>query len=94
MHIFSLPAMIVCRFILNLRQIEPAGSSWASGNKSVSLRFVGNLGQPLQIGIDNDEPEDDDLEVYGGDVPLEPTIATETSAERHIHQWRWNRGTG
>lgn len=85
MHTLSLPAMIVCRFILNLRQIEPAGSSWASGNKSVSLRFVGNLGQPLQIGIDNDEPEDDDLEVYGGDVPLEPAIAAETSAERHIH---------
>ncbi len=46
--------MIICRFILNLRQIEPAGNSWASGSgtpiQSRSLRFVGNMGQSMQIG--------------------------------------------
>ncbi|KAI0769533.1 hypothetical protein BC629DRAFT_1442216 [Irpex lacteus] len=45
-----IPPMVICRFILNLRQIEPAGSSWASGNKSISLRFVGNMGESLQFG--------------------------------------------
>lgn len=50
--------MIVCHFILNLRQIKPAGSSWASANQSRSLRLVGNMGQSLQFGAENGEEED------------------------------------
>ncbi len=48
----SLPPLIVCRFIL--RQVKPAGSSWVSGNQSHSLRFVGNMGETLQFGEEND----------------------------------------
>lgn len=48
--------MIICRFILNLRQVGPAGSSLISENQSASLRFIGNIGQSLQIG-DEDEGE-------------------------------------
>ncbi|KAI0086731.1 hypothetical protein BDY19DRAFT_907923 [Irpex rosettiformis] len=55
----TLPPLIVCRFILNLRQVKPAGSSWISGNQSGSLRFVGNAGEPLRFGAD-EEPEEED----------------------------------
>ncbi|KAI0084434.1 hypothetical protein BDY19DRAFT_997782 [Irpex rosettiformis] len=55
----TLPPIIVCRFILNLRLVKPAGSSWISGNQSGSLRFVGNAGEPLRFGAD-DEPEEEE----------------------------------
>ncbi|KAI0769499.1 hypothetical protein BC629DRAFT_1725031 [Irpex lacteus] len=51
--------LIVCRFILHLRQPKlagtAAGSSWASGNQSFSVRFVGNAGNALQIGEEDEE---------------------------------------
>ncbi|KAI0769558.1 hypothetical protein BC629DRAFT_1442237 [Irpex lacteus] len=59
-----LPPIIVCRFFLNLRQVKPAGNSWVSGNQSHSLRFVGNMGESLQFG--EDEERDDGLEEDGG----------------------------
>ncbi len=60
--ICSLPPIIICRFILNLRQVQPGGASCSSGsNKSISLRFVGNVGQSLQFG-----PDDTDLEEIDG----------------------------
>lgn len=61
-RVHSLPPIIVCRFILNLRQVKHAGSSWVSGDQSHSLKFVGNMGQSLQFG--EDQEEDDRL---GGD---------------------------
>lgn len=54
--------IIICRFILNLRQVQSGGASCSSGsNKSISLRFVGNVGQSLQFGSD-----DTDLEEING----------------------------
>lgn len=48
--------IITCRFILNLRQVKPAGDSFILGEgKSVSLRFVDNMGQPLQFGEDEED---------------------------------------
>ena len=46
---------MICRFILDLRQVKQAGSSWISGNRSISLRFVGNAGESLQSGTMQDE---------------------------------------
>ncbi len=56
----SLPSIIICRFLLNLRQVKPAGSSWISGSKSGGIRVIGNMGQSLQtIG---EEPADEEEE--------------------------------
>ncbi|KAI0086727.1 hypothetical protein BDY19DRAFT_995482 [Irpex rosettiformis] len=51
----NLLPLIVCRFILNLRQVKPAGSSWISGTQSGSLRFVGNAGESLRFGAEEEE---------------------------------------
>ena len=51
----SVTPIIVCRFILNLRQANPSGTSRLSDNQSVSLRFVGNAGESLRFGRDEDE---------------------------------------
>ncbi|KAI0086742.1 hypothetical protein BDY19DRAFT_995495 [Irpex rosettiformis] len=55
----TLPSLIVCRFVLNLRQVKPAGNSWISGSQSISLRFVGNAGELLQFGSDEEEKKQD-----------------------------------
>ncbi len=44
----------MCRFILNLRQLRPAGSSFIDGRQSVSLRFMGDMGEPLHFGGEED----------------------------------------
>ncbi|KAI0769540.1 hypothetical protein BC629DRAFT_1595854 [Irpex lacteus] len=74
-----IPPIIVCRFILNLRQVKHAGSSWVSGGQSHSLRFVGNMGQSLQFG--EDEQEEIELEGEEPAAVLEtvPELATEAS---------------
>lgn len=79
---YSMPPIIMCRFILNLRQIKPAGNSWID-NQSHSLRFVGNLGQSLQFGGNEDGEggeDDDDIEFEtapaGADVSFSTTRAT------------------
>lgn len=46
--------IIVCRFILNLRQVESTESSSASNGQPVSLRFVGNAGELLKSGAEED----------------------------------------
>ncbi|KAI0093015.1 hypothetical protein BDY19DRAFT_989699 [Irpex rosettiformis] len=56
-----LPAIIVCRFILNLRQVKPAESSWISGSQSGSLRFVGNAGESLRFGADEEDAEEENI---------------------------------
>lgn len=66
----SIPPLIICRFILDLRQVKPAGSSWVSGNQSQSLRFVGNMGETLQFGGDDDE----DNELVGDEHPAQAGI--------------------
>ncbi|KAI0825869.1 hypothetical protein BC629DRAFT_1586729 [Irpex lacteus] len=78
--------MIVCHFILNLRQIEPAGSSWVSANQSHSLRFVGNMGQSLQFGVEDANGEEEGVPgVEGpsaeGPVSSWPEITIEADRE-------------
>ncbi|KAI0769500.1 hypothetical protein BC629DRAFT_1533270 [Irpex lacteus] len=78
-YICSFPPMIVCHFILSLRQIEPAGSSWASGNPSRSLRFVGNMGQSLQFG---EEGVDEEAEASGVEAAFDEAKFSPESAAR------------
>ena len=54
--ISRLTPIIICRFILNLRQVKSPGNSWVSGSgRSLSLRFVGNAGESLRFGADPGE---------------------------------------
>ncbi|KAI0781551.1 hypothetical protein BC629DRAFT_1594297 [Irpex lacteus] len=47
--------IVVCRFILNLRQIDYSGDSTIiAGDQTFSLRFVGSLGGPLQTSTDDE----------------------------------------
>ncbi|KAI0086734.1 hypothetical protein BDY19DRAFT_907926 [Irpex rosettiformis] len=48
----SLPPLIVCRFILNLRQVKPAGSLWNSGS---------NAGESLRFGADEEDAEEENI---------------------------------
>ncbi|KAI0825866.1 hypothetical protein BC629DRAFT_30999 [Irpex lacteus] len=84
------PPMIVCRFILNLRQCEPAGSSWASANQSRSLRFVGNMGQSLQFGDEDANGEEEDVPGVAGTpeagVSLWPEITTEAAEDPEVNK--------
>lgn len=77
----SLPPIIICRFILNLRQISPVGSSWTSGNESTSIRFVGNMGESLQFGAG--EEDEDGLYEHSAQDGILPDVmaATETPIE-------------
>ncbi len=52
-----LAPIIVCRFILNLRQINEGdiSSRLPSGGRSTSLRFASNMGQPLHTGIEEED---------------------------------------
>ena len=73
---YSFTPIIICRFTLNLRQVKPSSSSWASGNQSASLRFVGNAGESLQFGGDDDEEGEGDTVEQSGlaerpGVPIE-----------------------
>lgn len=52
--IYRAVPVIVCRFILNLRQIDYSGDSIISGDQTFSLRFVGSLGEPLQTSTDDE----------------------------------------
>ena len=61
--------MIICRFILNLRQIEPSGSYSASGDQQSSLWFTGNAGQSLHL---SEVGEEDD--VAGGSSAQTDTL--------------------
>lgn len=76
----SLPPLVVCRFILNLRQVKPAGSSWISGNQSHSLRCVGNMGESLQFGELDEDLEESELEEKELIAGLKlPELATEAA---------------
>ncbi|KAI0769526.1 hypothetical protein BC629DRAFT_789203 [Irpex lacteus] len=69
------PSMIVCHFILNLRQIEPTGSSWASANQSRCLRFVGSMGQSLQFGGEGEERDEEtvcEIDAASAEVDVSP----------------------
>ena len=53
----------LCRVILNLRQSDPAlSSSTSTESQARSARFIGNIGESLQIGEEEME----------GDVALDP----------------------
>ena len=56
---------MICRFTLDLRLVSPPGSSWVSGNQSASLRFVGNAGESLRFGPDQDEEDEENTEIPG-----------------------------
>lgn len=76
----SLPPLVVCRFILNLRQVKPAGSFWIFGNQSHSLRFVGNMGESLQFGELDEDLEESELEEKELIAGLKlPELATEAT---------------
>ena len=49
--------IIICRFILDLRQVKVSDSSQNSGTQPSSIRFVGNAGESLQFEDDGDEEE-------------------------------------
>ena len=55
MHSFI--PIIICRFTLDLRQINVPGSSDDSSEQSFSCRLLGNAGEMLQFAKDGDEPE-------------------------------------
>lgn len=65
--------VIICRFILDLRQVETYDSrATISGN--LSMRFVGNLGQSLQTGMEFEDEEEISSLSYGTEdssVPAE-----------------------
>ena len=63
-HTHSITPIIICRFILHLRQFKPCCSSWVSGNQSASIRFVGNAGGSLQFGPDEDEEGEEAVGEY------------------------------
>ena len=66
----SLSPIIICRFILDLRQVEPiSGNSQTSGSvdQSATLRFVGNAGGSLRLREDEDEDDEDEDEDDLGD---------------------------
>ena len=55
----SFTPIIICRFILNLRQVKPlAESSEVSDNQFTSVRFVGNAGEPLRSGVESEFDEE------------------------------------
>ena len=62
--LYRFTPLIICRFILNLRQVksDSSGSSWISdggrNSGSVSLRFVGNAGESVRFGLSDKEEED------------------------------------
>ncbi|KAI0769503.1 hypothetical protein BC629DRAFT_1533368 [Irpex lacteus] len=89
-----LPQIIVCRFILNLRQLEPTGTSWISDSKSHSLHFVGNMGQSLHTGGTDEDEENgvDEIEVVPARTRFSsenttPTEAAEVNGRRVYELW-------
>ncbi|KAI0769497.1 hypothetical protein BC629DRAFT_1595824 [Irpex lacteus] len=93
------PPMIVCHFILSLRQVEPAGSSWASGNQSRSIRFIGNIGQSLQFGKEGEAGGEDmpGVEVASAEADVSESLEIATGAvdgeEANEGQLRQRNGT-
>ena len=67
--------MIICRFTLDLRQVKSSGSSWASGDQSVSLRFVGNAGGSLRFGVDEEEEFEEDGIEQPSQAQEEPDVS-------------------
>ncbi|KAI0086790.1 hypothetical protein BDY19DRAFT_329647 [Irpex rosettiformis] len=87
----TVPQIIICRFILSLRKVEPpAGNSesWASSHcHSVSLRFVGNAGESLQFDADSEEEEEfnfDEDYVHAEESNVTTSDAIEDKGRRDI----------
>ena len=49
--------IIICRFILDLRQVKVSDSSQNSRTQPSSIQFVGNAGESLQFEDDGHEEE-------------------------------------
>ncbi len=63
MNVFAAyrPSLFVASSSTCGKYIQPGGASCSSGsNKSISLRFVGNVGQSLQFGSDDTDSEEID----------------------------------
>ncbi|KAI0086736.1 hypothetical protein BDY19DRAFT_995489 [Irpex rosettiformis] len=73
----TLPPLIICRFILNLRQVKPAGSSWISGSQSGTHRFAGNAGESLQLGVGDEPEEEEENVVERSAVAEEPGVTAQ-----------------
>ena len=76
MSCFRFTPIIICHFTLNLRQVKSPGSSWVSGSRSASLRFVGNAGGSLHFGGDDEEEGEEGVVeqsglTEGSGVPIE-----------------------
>lgn len=71
----------MCRFILNLRQVRPAGSSFIDGEQSVSLRFMGNMGESLHFG---GEEEDGNLDHCSSCVEDSPNAAVDLLTDANV----------
>ena len=76
MSCFRFTPIIICHFTVNLRQVKSPGSSWVSGSRSASLRFVGNAGGSLHFGGDDEEEGEEDVVeqsrlTEGSGVPIE-----------------------
>ena len=75
LHFSSLTNIIICRFILNLRQVKVPGNNCANTWLS-SLRFVGNAGESLQFDDDQEDHIGADFSPHcaQGQEPVSPRI--------------------
>lgn len=83
---YRLQPLLICRFILNLRQVKPAGSSWVTGSQSASLRFAGDVGNLLGATEleDEDNEHENELSALVGELNAlnsspEAEVPTETN---------------
>ncbi|GJE85081.1 hypothetical protein PsYK624_011580 [Phanerochaete sordida] len=66
-----LPSVLVSRFLLNLRQLSRASETqyWSTVTFRVPSSFLGNIGEPLELTIENDDDNVDEEEDFREPVP-------------------------
>ena len=77
---YSFIPIIICRFTLDLRQINAPDSSDGSVEQSFSCRLLGNAGEMLQFAEDGDEPEGNEDDADELHVQSTSDIASEVPA--------------
>ncbi|KAI0084482.1 hypothetical protein BDY19DRAFT_909823 [Irpex rosettiformis] len=65
--------------VLSVNIVKPPGSSWNSGGQSGSLRFAGNMGEPLQFGVDQENGDQNESIIPAEE--LHASAIAETEAE-------------
>ena len=79
--LYSAIPIIICRFILNLRQVKPPGNSWASsGDQTLSLRYAGEMGGSLHFSTDK-ESEDIDAPIAQDEESSDLEVLAATAVE-------------